>query len=463
MDTKITAGLVSRGMSYKHRELPGNVTSVVSHSFLDWLGVLVAGWEAPAVKALLDVLPRSNSRNSTLFVGSGEYGPFTDAALINGTAGHVLDFDDAHPESRIHGGAVLWPALLAAAETGRKTGAELVTAFVAGFETQARIAEIAGCGHYKNGWHSTATLGCFGAAFGAGLLLGLKHEELCHALGLAAAQAAGVRAVFGSPAKPLQVGRASANGLFSAALAQRRVTSIPDVFDRPDGYPAFSSGNADFGLTISDERWRVPDIKFKYYSSCYGTQAPIAAAFALRRKLGGAPAQGTVVVEIEPGYLSVCNIQEPTSSDAAKFSVRHTVALALSGYNLANERSFNPEHGENTEFRELRQRITVSADPTLARGQARLRFFPTSGADVESFVFEAGSNGQEEEASVRREQILKKSSFLLAPFLESQAVERIQELALSLEEADDVSGLCAEVGRIMQRRNVLAAGENRPA
>jgi 2-methylcitrate dehydratase PrpD len=72
--------------------------------------------------------------------------------------------------------------------------------------------------HYDRGFHSTGTLGAFGAAAAAGLLLGLDEDQMTVALGLAGTQAAGLKAMFGTMAKPFHAGKAAANGVLAARL-----------------------------------------------------------------------------------------------------------------------------------------------------------------------------------------------------------------------------------------------------
>jgi len=141
------------------------------------------------------------------------------AALVNGTAAHALDYDDVNWAMQGHPSAPLLPALLASAQIQGSSGAELVLAYVAGFEVEARVGEGLARSHYARGWHPTATAGLFGAAAGSGRLLGLSETQLRAAFGTACSRAAGTRMNFGTDTKPLQVGLAARAGVECAQLA----------------------------------------------------------------------------------------------------------------------------------------------------------------------------------------------------------------------------------------------------
>src|SRR3546814_16501851 len=125
-------------------------------------------------------------RGPATLVGSGIQNSVDTSAMLNGTAGHVLDCDEAHLKSRVHPSVPLWPAILAYGEQAGLAGDRLLAAFVAGVEVQSRLAALMGESHYKLGWHSTATLGTLGATAAVGLLPRLNHSELCTAFGIAA-------------------------------------------------------------------------------------------------------------------------------------------------------------------------------------------------------------------------------------------------------------------------------------
>ena len=182
-------------------------------------------WPAPSGRrgtrrwrAVAALLPFAGRGEATLW-GRAERADALSAALLNGIAAHVLDFDDTHPHA-IHPSAPVWPAVLAVAEHRGASGAAILSAFAVGAEVALRVGNVVYPTHSEAGWHVTGTAGVFGAAAGSGLLLGLDEEELAHALGMAATQASGLRLVFGSDSKSLHPGGAARAGLAAALLAE---------------------------------------------------------------------------------------------------------------------------------------------------------------------------------------------------------------------------------------------------
>src|SRR5580704_19501924 len=147
------------------------------------------------------------------------------ATLINGTAAHALDFDDVSNSLGGHPSAPIVPALFALADQGDCTGQAFIAAYVAGFETETRIARGVHFHHYEKGWHPTATLGVFGATAACCHLMRLTAAQTAQALAIAASFASGIKANFGTMTKPLHVGHTTRNGLFATLLAQGGFTA----------------------------------------------------------------------------------------------------------------------------------------------------------------------------------------------------------------------------------------------
>src|SRR5690606_731527 len=143
------------------------------------------------------------------------------AALFNGVNSHCLDYDDMHVGMNGHPGVAIFPALTAVAESRRLSGASLITGFALGAEVACRLGVALSPSHYDIGWHATSTLGIFGAALGAGKMIGLDAAGLSQAMGLAGTQSSGMQLTFGTMGKPLNAGHASACGLSSALLAEQ--------------------------------------------------------------------------------------------------------------------------------------------------------------------------------------------------------------------------------------------------
>lgn len=377
----LTRWIARHALTLDYARLPADVVTIAKQSFLDWLCVTLAGWGDPLVAALIAEVDEDGGRPVATLLGDGRKASAPQAALVNGAASHALDFDDVHLRSRVHPSVPLLPAILATAERRGMGGQDVILAFVAGVETQSRIAAYMGEGHYRKGWHNTGTLGTFGAAMAVGRMLSLTEEAGCHALGIAATQAAGLRAVFGTMCKPLHAGRAAANGLVAAQLAARGFQSRTDILDCPEGFGRTQGDGLFPDAAVADpDRFHTRSIIFKYHASCYGTHAPIEAAVRARRHLGDWQALASVEVSVEPQYLSVCNIVEPRTGTEAKFSLTHTVALALAGRNTAAAENFSERMIADPDIAELRRRITVRGSSDLLRANAEIRLTQKSGA-----------------------------------------------------------------------------------
>jgi 2-methylcitrate dehydratase PrpD len=192
------------------------------------------------------VLGAGSVSGPSLVLGHDRRTVCLNAALINGTAAHALDFDDCSNTLGGHPSVPIVPALVALAEEVYAGGREVLLAYVIGFETQARIARAVNFYHYQKGWHPTATLGIFGAAAACARLLGLPEDRVATALSLSVSLASGVKANFGTMTKPLHVGQCSRNGLFAALLAREGFTAHPEAFEDERGFLNVFNGPGTF-------------------------------------------------------------------------------------------------------------------------------------------------------------------------------------------------------------------------
>ncbi|HZZ88037.1 MAG TPA: MmgE/PrpD family protein [Caulobacteraceae bacterium] len=359
----LTAQLADKATSLRLSDMPPEALTVAKQCLLDWLAVALAGRGEPLVRILLDEFAPTDDPAGVSILGHGRRARAGDAVLINGAMGHALDFDDVimpmgHPTVPVA------PVVFALAEQRGATGAQALEAFIAGVETECRIARLLGPSHYARGWHTTATTGAFGAVAAAARLLGIEGEALAHAFGLAGTQAAGLKSCFGTMSKPLHPGKAAQNGLMAARLAARGFTSDTDILASAQGFTATQSTTADpeAGLEARTAPW-VVEALFKYHAACYLTHDSIEAANQLRAEAGVTPeAIAAVTVKVPAGHLGVCNIQAPATGLECKFSLRMTTALALSGEDTFQEALFSDATARRPDLVALRERVTI--DPT---------------------------------------------------------------------------------------------------
>lgn len=211
--------------------------------------------------------------------GHGDSAGPADAAMVNGTAVHGFEIDDIHVESMFHPGAVTIPAVLAVAEARGRSGEDVLTAIVAGYEIGIRMGIAGGLGHKMKGYHVTATNGCFAAAAAVANLIGLDGEAATDALGIAATEASGLySARKGAMTKRFHGGMAAKNGVVAGYLAERGFTGARDAIETPfGGYLSTMSDNADLSLPARDlgRRWHIDETGFKAYASCASTHTTI--------------------------------------------------------------------------------------------------------------------------------------------------------------------------------------------
>src|SRR5881628_3448087 len=233
---ELTRTLAAQASAVSYDRLPETVLTLAGQCILDYYGVALAGASDPLVRILLDEANDSGGATQASVIAESTRLPVLAAALINGAASHALDYDDVNLAMPGHPTVAILPGLLALAELKKSSGREVITAFVAGYETACRIGAALQPGHYNLGFHATATVGCFGAAAACARLLGLDAEATAIALGIAGTQAAGLKSQFGTMCKPFHAGRASQNGLLAARLAARGFSSRADIIECEQGF-----------------------------------------------------------------------------------------------------------------------------------------------------------------------------------------------------------------------------------
>jgi 2-methylcitrate dehydratase PrpD len=307
-------------------------------SLVDSLAVAFAGRSEPVHRALDGYLRQAGPHpHGAACWLDGSRLPPEQAALANAVAVHALDFDDVTPAWRGHPGAVLWPSVLAVASPSASFG-ELLDAFVLGIEVGSQIGTEIVTHHYGAGWHSTSTIGVLAAAAACARTLRLDARRTSHALGLAAAQSAGLQANFGSMAKPLQAGFAAAAAVRAALLAGGGV----EAGDALEGRGGFARLYGDVETLhvkpplLLDEAPAIlaHGIEIKQYANCYATHRAIEAALSIRQEWrGGSAADGAQVrsirIEGTPGAHQPLLSRRPVSADESRFSVEFAVACAL--------------------------------------------------------------------------------------------------------------------------------------
>lgn len=311
------------------------IVETVRHGFIDAIGCMAAGSTEPVVSILSDFVRRRNSHASESGMLLGiERAAIADAALVNGTAAHALDYDDVALGG--HPSAVLMPAVLAAGEFLDASGADVIRAYLAGYEVWAELASREPDAYHEKGWHPTAVLGTIASAAAVCNLYRLPQTQCGHALALAASMASGLIANFGTMAKPLHAGRAAACGIDAVHLAKAGMAAAPDVFEHRVGYLAALSprGKADRSSDARElgTQFRMLDtgLSIKRYPMCYGAHRVIDGVLDLAAAADVRPEQVREVrVSIGPAQASMLKNHSAVNALEAKFSLEFAVASAL--------------------------------------------------------------------------------------------------------------------------------------
>ncbi|MGO8916723.1 MAG: MmgE/PrpD family protein [Stellaceae bacterium] len=440
-DAPVTAELARRAAALRHDDLPEEVRLLARQCLLDWLAVTLAGSREELARILLTEAEEQGGAPTATVIGHRLKLPTQQAALVNGAASHALDYDDVNMTMGGHPTAPLLPAVLALAEARGASGAQVIAAFVAGYETLCRVGALVSPGHYARGFHNTATVGSFGAAAAASHLLGLGAARTATALGIAGTQAAGLKSMFGTMCKPLHAGKAAQNGLLAASLAARGFTSRDDVLECAQGFAETQSPDfrPERALAPPRQGWHLRDNLFKYHAACYLTHAPIECARELRRQPDFDPgAVREVVLKVESGAAKVCHIPAPRTGLEAKFSLRLTTAMGLAGLDTAALETYSEKNAGDPRLVSLRDKVTVDFQPDWPHTVAVLTVTLSDGRVLEA-RHDSGLPASDLAAQGRR--LEAKFMSLAAPVLGGAQAERLSAAVAGLDRLRSIAEL----------------------
>jgi 2-methylcitrate dehydratase PrpD len=439
----VTQEVVRRARGYRFQALPADVIAIAKQCVLDWIGVTIGGVGEPVVRHVrAEVLAEGGSPRATL-LGSGEKVSLLQAALVNGVAAHALDFDDVSPAMDGHPSAPVLPALLAVAEDADLDGPALLTAFVAGVETECRIGRLMAPAHYAAGWHATGTVGTFGAAAACASALGLDDEQWRAALGIAGAQAAGLKSMFGTMCKPLHAGKAAANGLLAARLAARGFTSDGSVLDTPQGFALTQTTSRNAGAVLDRPAadFDIRDVIFKDHAACFFTHSSIEGVRRLVDQHGLVPDDVTSVrLMVPPQHLTACNIPSPVTPLEGKFSLRFTAALALAGVR-PDIHAFTEARLTDPVLTSLRDRVQVIADPAITTTSISHVQVTTGSGQVLTATVDVGVPPRGEQIAARWIRLADKCRSLVADRLGADATAKLIDAVAHLDDQPSIRRL----------------------
>ncbi|MGI9525241.1 MAG: MmgE/PrpD family protein [Hyphomicrobiaceae bacterium] len=350
--------------SLRSAGIPETTRHNAKRCLLDWYAGTISGGMQPPATLIAKALCGSGQGNARL-IPTGALIDARSAALINGAASHTVEVDDIFSPGLYHPGSPVISSALAMADDIGAGGSELLMAIVAGYEISNRIARTVNPAHYTY-WHTTATVGHFGAAVAAGVLLRLSEEQLAHALSSVASFAAGLRQAFASDAmgKAFHVGRAAEAGVLGALAAKNGVTGVPDMFEGERGFGSAMSSAVDWGEAYADidTTFTIDQTTQKAHACCGHTFAAIDATRALVRDHAlAADDVATIRVATYKAGVEICGNGNPQTAYEAKFSLPYVVALAALGW-MTGPQSFSNELLQHGGLRSMMARVIVSVD-----------------------------------------------------------------------------------------------------
>lgn len=359
--------------------IPPEALAIARRCILDTAGLYVAGLDEPSTRIVVEMAKADGGRPDTFLLGAGDTRvPAQVAARALGISAHAHDFDDtqvSHDPAHVYGllthptTAPLTAALAVCDMQGERDGKRFLTAFATGFEVSCKISEWMKPDHYLRGHHSSGTVATFGAAAAAAWLMGLDATKLRHALGIAAAMAAGIRCSFGTMSKPWHVGRACENGVLAARMAERGFTGDPDALDGRWGFAEVLAGGFSpeklgqgFGNT-----WSIidPGVSIKPYPSGILTHQAMDMVLNVVRENDVAP-ENVEKIDFFAGDNILNPIRYPIAANAlqAKFSMAALISMLVM-FREAGLPQFRDEVVTAPEFQAMQRRVTTAVDPNI--------------------------------------------------------------------------------------------------
>ena len=417
----------------RYEDIPPSARTVAKQCFLDWMGCAVAGSNEPVTEILHAEFSEASGPCS--IIASDQKTSARAAAMINGAAGHALDFDDTHMGLMGHPSVPVAPAVLATAQQLNASGEQLLTAYIVGIEIECRLGILVGTQHYAKGWHVTSTIGIFGAVAGVSHLLGLSVEQFCNAFGLAASQSSGLKSNFGTMAKPFHAGHAAERGLISATLAEKGFTANASSFEGNQGLLEAASGGElnNEGYQSVKNQWLVEHTLFKYNAACYLTHASIEALKQMK-DYATADNCAEITIEVNPSLLNVCGIENPTTGLEAKFSLRANAAITVIGLDTTDPATYSNTNLYLTEVQRILDKVKITTNVDLTSSQSKVVFEDLNGGSKQGF-YDTGI--PEADLPLQQKRLEQKFLNIVNPIL-GDNTEPFKQTILTIEQSENI-------------------------
>jgi 2-methylcitrate dehydratase PrpD len=373
-----TAALIGFVSGLRHDGLSPEVRHCARRHLMDTVGVMIAGASGAVASRAEAMLASVRPAGSVAVPGRVRRADLLDAAFLGGTAAHGIELDDGYRQGSVHPGCAVVPTLLALAQTRKASGATLIAAMVAGYETVTAVGAACHPDLRQRGFHPTGAVAVLGAAMAAGKLRGLSDVQLANALGLAASSSSGLFAFVngGADIKRLHAGHAAREGLQAALLAEQGIEGPPHVIEARDGFmQAFAFGRAGRARAVAlppAVPFGITDCYIKPYPCCRHIQPAVEALIGLVTDENIATEE---ISRIDTATYRIAAEHAETGWDdfaSAQLSFPYLMALAL------KFRSIKLEHFSEAMLRDpalaaLAAKVHVTAPPDIDRLYPQLR------------------------------------------------------------------------------------------
>jgi 2-methylcitrate dehydratase PrpD len=435
-------------------DLPIDTIEIAKRNILDCIGTALAGSKQPVARVLDQYLTKIDGAEQATILGLGVKSSCGEAAMANGILSHALDYDDLVIPAIGAGGphitAAVLPAALAIAEHQKKSGKDLVLAYILGCEIAYRIGRSVDPTHYNSGWHTTGTEGIFGAVVAAGKLYNLSYKGIAFAIGIAASEASGLRENFGTMTKFLHAGQAAGKGIRSALLALCGFTSSKKILEGKSGFcnvfsrdPKIDEVAKDLGQFVC-----LPQIRLKLYPCCAGSHAAIYATEQIMRQN---PVKAHEISEIkitcDPQMRRILTFDQPINIDEAKFSVQFPVALVCMKKKVTLS-EFTTDNLNESSIQNLMPKVQLIAEEELKAKSVHSRsaIVEIRLKDGKSLTYRCDHPPGTPENKISEVDIYEKYRTCAEKVLKKDTIDKLFEQMMTLEKLDNIDDLLVLAG-----------------
>jgi 2-methylcitrate dehydratase PrpD len=363
--------------SLQYKDLDSDVISEAKVFITDCVGCMLAGVNEEPTSLVIEHANKFGGVPTVSVLGKKDM--TTDvynAAIINGVAAHVHDYDDQLPSMNGHPSVAVLPAVIAVAERIGASGKDTLLAYIAGVEVchLMSLAFNRDDRYYSKGWHTTSTFGVFAAALAVCKLLDLSEEQMVNAIGIAASESSGLKGNFGTMTKPLHAGRAAAKGIYCAEMAKIGYKSNPDIMEVSEGFGYVNGLTPDTDDVIGFIRqgksaFLSPGINMKAWPCCKQNHSAINSILILKEKYGFRPEDVEAIhCNVQPVIYDCLKYTEPVTSLQGKFSLNYNIALSVINGTVKLE-DFDKEEITDPRIKDFMKKVHMTVDMELSEGK----------------------------------------------------------------------------------------------